>query len=95
MRTFTKHVFDNPAPARVGEDCLYLNVYTPSKPAPEGGWPVMFWIFGGNLQFGASQLVFYDGTSFAANQDVIIVTTNYRTNGMIFDFCIISREIQG
>ena len=41
----------------------------------------MFWIYGGALQFGDAGLAAYDGSSFAANQDVIIVTANYRTNG--------------
>jgi len=42
---------------------------------------VMFWIYGGSLQFGWAGNAGYDGSSFAANQNVIIVTTNYRTNG--------------
>ena len=41
----------------------------------------MFWIYGGNLQFGSNSVFEYDGTSFVANQDVIIVQPNYRTNG--------------
>lgn len=36
---------------------------------------------GGDLTFGANSLSIYDGSSFAANQDVIIVSLNYRTNG--------------
>ncbi|EOD47887.1 putative para-nitrobenzyl esterase protein [Neofusicoccum parvum UCRNP2] len=44
----------------------------------------MFWIYGGNLQFGTGRLPDYDGSSFAANQDVIVVTFNYRTN--VFGF---------
>ena len=44
----------------------------------------MFWIYGGSLEFGSASLAFYDGSSFAANQDVIVVTTNYRTNGQCF-----------
>lgn len=34
--------------------------------------------------FGSGGLPAYDGTSFAANQDVIVVTHNYRTN--VFGF---------
>ncbi|OAL02073.1 alpha/beta-hydrolase [Phaeosphaeriaceae sp. SRC1lsM3a] len=40
----------------------------------------MFWIFGGSLQFGHGGVPSYDGSSFAAYEDVIIVTSNYRTN---------------
>lgn len=40
----------------------------------------MFWIYGGNLQFGDAGLSFYDGSTLAAHENVIVVTTNYRTN---------------
>jgi carboxylesterase type B len=80
---FTEALFNNPAPEE-SEDCLYLNVFAPSTPAPQGGRAVLFWIYGGSLQFGSAGLPTYDGSSFAANQDVIVVTTNYRTN--VFGF---------
>lgn len=41
----------------------------------------MFWIYGGSLTFGNAGQVAYDGSAFAAFEDVIVVTTNYRTNG--------------
>lgn len=44
----------------------------------------MFWIYGGALQFGNAGQAAYDGSSFAAYQDVIIVSANYRTN--VFGF---------
>ena len=76
-------VFNNPGgpPPAESEDCLYINVFTPTTPAPAGGRTVMFWIYGGNLQFGTANIPPYDGSSFAANQDVVLVTHNYRTNG--------------
>ncbi|KAF1834105.1 alpha/beta-hydrolase [Decorospora gaudefroyi] len=80
---FTQEVFNNPAPVE-SEDCLYLNVYAPSTPAGGAGRPVMFWIYGGSLQFGNAGQYTYDGSSFAAYEDVIVVTTNYRTN--VFGF---------
>lgn len=79
VRDFTEYVFNNPAPEE-SEDCLYLNVYAPSSPAPAGGRSVMFWIYGGALEFGNAGQIYYDGSYFAAYEDVIIVTTNYRTN---------------
>lgn len=42
----------------------------------------MFWLHGGGLQYGTSVQSLYDGSAFAAFQNVIMVTTNYRTNGM-------------
>lgn len=65
------------------EDCLYLNLFAPapSNTSTGGGKTVMVWFFGGGLQFGTGSLPGYDGTSFATNQDVILVAPNYRTNG--------------
>jgi acetylcholinesterase len=40
----------------------------------------MFWIYGGGFQFGAASEAFYDGSSFAAYEDVLLVSFNYRTN---------------
>lgn len=78
-REFTIDLFNTPPPAAgESEDCLYINVYAP---AGGKGKTVMFWIYGGALQFGSNSVIEYDGTSFAANQDVIIVAPNYRTNG--------------
>ncbi|KAF2094079.1 alpha/beta-hydrolase [Rhizodiscina lignyota] len=70
-----------PPPAGESEDCLNVNIYAPATP---GKKPVMFWIYGGSLQFGANSLPNYDGSSIAANQDVVVVTVNYRTN--VFGF---------
>lgn len=52
-RDMTIKLFSNPNPEE-SEDCLYANVWAPKGTAPEGGWPVMFWIYGGNLQIGDS-----------------------------------------
>jgi carboxylesterase type B len=73
---------NNPPPeAGESEDCLYINVYAPAAPAPKEGRTVMFWLYGGDLLCGHNSWPFYDGSSFAAHQDVIIVAPNYRTNG--------------
>jgi carboxylesterase type B len=61
------------------EDCLYLNVFAPSGGSRDKA--VMFWIYGGSgLSGGISQHI-YDGTSFAAHQDIVVVAANYRVNG--------------
>ena len=77
---FTEALFNNPAPPE-SEDCLYLNVYAPSTPAPADGRAVLYWIYGGSLQFGNAGQRYYDGSWFASYEDVIVVTVNYRTNG--------------
>ena len=83
QQAYTKLVFNNPgqAPPLESEDCLYINVYAPSTPAAADGRAVMFWLYGGALEFGTAGQQGYDGSSFAAYQDVIVVAPNYRTNG--------------
>ncbi|PIG80547.1 carboxylesterase domain containing protein [Aspergillus arachidicola] len=78
-------VFNTPPPqgGEESEDCLHLNVFAPES-AAEGSKAVLFWIYGGSFSIGASSLPIYDGTSLAANQDVVVVTSNYRTN--VFGF---------
>ncbi len=63
------------------EDCLYLNVYAPrfAPDAVPGGaarLPVMVWIHGGGNTIGEAG--FYNGGRLAAEQQVIVVTINYR-----------------
>lgn len=70
-------------PAQVAdesEDCLYLNVYAPA--GCKGGRAVMVWIHGGDLSSGTSSA--FDGASIAGNQDVVVVTFNYRVNAFGF-----------
>ena len=40
-------------------------------------------IYGGGLQFGNAGQPAYDGSWFASYEDVVVVTVNYRTNGML------------
>ena len=63
-------------PGPLSEDCLYLNVWTPHA-EPGARLPVMVWLHGGALIFGAGGLPLYDGASLA-RQGVVIVTVNYR-----------------
>ncbi|KAF7591161.1 hypothetical protein BBP40_001935 [Aspergillus hancockii] len=70
-------------PTGESEDCLTLNVFAPAS-VQEGSKAVLFWLFGGGFSFSTGSLPLYDGTSFAANQDVVVVTINYRTN--VFGF---------
>lgn len=77
-------MFNDPAPVE-SEDCLYLNIYAPAtQPKDRNGRAVLFWLYGGGLEFGNAGQPAYDGSHFAGYEDVIVVTTNYRTN--IFGF---------
>ncbi len=58
----------------LSEDCLYLNIVTPST---EGSHrPVMFWIHGGGFTQGSANG--YDGSMLASQGDVVVVAINYR-----------------
>jgi carboxylesterase type B len=78
-----KVIYNNPpnGPAPIeSTDCLYINVFAPANAIIESKLPVLFWIYGGGLQGGSAGITYYDGTSFAANQGIILVSFNYRTN---------------
>ena len=62
--------------APVGEDCLYLNVWTPAK-KPGARIPVLVWIHGGGFSGGSTSIPMYDGTGFA-EKGVVFVSIAYR-----------------
>jgi para-nitrobenzyl esterase len=67
-------------PAPFSEDCLYLNVYTPTL-RRDHDRPVLVWIHGGGFtEDGARN---YDGTKLAAD-GVVVVTINYRLGALGF-----------
>jgi len=59
---------------KLDEDCLFLNVVTPSVQGDRR--PVMLWIHGGGYTAGSANE--YDGTVLAKQGDVVVVTINYR-----------------
>ena len=62
-------------PGEPSEDCLTLNVFTPSTiHTPH---PVMVFFYGGGFTQGSSSAALFDGTNLA-RQGVVIVTCNYR-----------------
>jgi para-nitrobenzyl esterase len=58
------------------EDSLYLNVWTPRNTGTKR--PVIFWIHGGANILGESATPAYDGTNFAAQNNAVFVSINYR-----------------
>jgi para-nitrobenzyl esterase len=64
------------APEAIGEDCLYLNVWTPAKMASER-LPVMVWIYGGAFSGGMTSIPAYDG-AMLAEKGVVVVSIAYR-----------------
>src|SRR5215468_3655441 len=67
--------------ASTSEDCLYLNVFTPSHQQAGSHFPVMVWIHGGALVTGESND--YDPTALATD-GVTVVTINYRLGALGF-----------
>jgi carboxylesterase type B len=71
--------------AGMDEDCLYLNVYAPVKAPPQGGFPVMVFLYGGSWDEGSGSFPLYDGQADETMiEDVVIITINYRLN--VFGF---------
>ncbi|MBB2913272.1 para-nitrobenzyl esterase [Streptosporangium becharense] len=62
-------------PSTGREDCLHLNVWTPSC---EGRRPVLVFLHGGAFVFGSGAQPMYDGTALARDHGLVVVTVNYR-----------------
>jgi para-nitrobenzyl esterase len=65
-----------------GEDCLRLNVWTPSTGG--GRRPVMVWLHGGGFAQASGSFIIYDGANLSRRRDVVVVTLNHRLN--VFGF---------
>ena len=66
----------------MNEDCLYLNIWTPSKTGGEK-LPVLVYFYGGGFMAGDGSELRYDGESMA-RKGIVTVTVNYRLG--IFGF---------
>jgi para-nitrobenzyl esterase len=66
----------------IGEDCLYLNVWTPAKAAAERH-PVLVFLHGGANTEGSGSVPVYDGTGLAT-KGLVVVTINYRLGAFGF-----------
>jgi len=65
----------------VGEDCLFLNVWTSSSANARA--PVMVYLYGGGFNEGAGSIAVYDGAALA-RKGVVVVTLNYRVGVLGF-----------
>lgn len=78
------------------EDCLFINVFTTSKSNQSMTnklMPVFFWIHGGSFNYGSGWPTL-DGVDYIVEQDVVVVTINYRLSVMGF-LSIPSENITG
>ncbi|PGH18492.1 hypothetical protein AJ80_04462 [Polytolypa hystricis UAMH7299] len=66
---------DNP---KTSEDCLFIDVYAPSKATSSSNLPVFFYIQGGG--FNSNSNANYDGTGLilASDMKMVVVNFNYR-----------------
>ncbi len=68
----------------ISEDCLYLNVWAPARPAPKGRpYPVVVWIYGGAFNVGSASMANYDGARLA-EKGVVRVNLAYRVGALGF-----------
>lgn len=67
---------------RPGEDCLWLNVWSPGATADPR--PVLVWIHGGAYCLGSSAQKIYDGKKLAELGDCVVVSVNYRLGALGF-----------
>ena len=69
----------NPPCQERSEDCLYLNVFTPTSTLKDNRkTAVGVWLHGGAFATGAGGSPLYNGKFVAPTMDMVIVTVNYR-----------------
>lgn len=71
-------------PMPMGEDCLNLNIFSPSLGSygGQGLKPVLVAIYGGAFTSGRNSLHSYDGGNLASRSDIVVVTINYRLGAL-------------
>lgn len=79
-----------PVLANQSEDCLYVNLYVPVNGGEEGeggGLPCLVFVHGESYEWSSGNA--YDGTTLAANGNIVVVTINFRLGvlGFFKDWC--------
>lgn len=70
------------ANTNMSEDCLTMLVWVP-RPRPKDA-AVLLWIFGGGFYSGTATLDVYDGRTLASEENIIVVSFNYRVASLGF-----------
>lgn len=60
------------------ENCQYLSITVPEGATPESRLPVMVWFYGGSYRNGGCDNPFYNRSTLAKENGVIVVGINYR-----------------
>jgi len=66
-----------------GEDCLYLNVWSPASAKAGANLPVIVFIYGGGSTIGSSGMALYGGET-VAQRGAIFLNFNYRLGALGF-----------
>ncbi|XP_053689293.1 esterase B1-like isoform X4 [Sabethes cyaneus] len=84
-----------PPDSQASEDCLFLNVFTPTPPTKQSRvlLPVMVWIHGGAFCSGSGDPSIYN-PEYLVQEEVVVVTLNYRLGPLGF-LCLPSVGIYG
>ncbi len=73
-------------PPETNEDCLYLNVFTPTNVSVvefgelDESLPVLFWLHGGGYETGSAADLPQEACAQLAQRQLVLVTANYRLN---------------
>lgn len=92
--------YDEPTLNR-DEDCLYLNVWTPTAAIDEQQQlPVVVWFYGGSFNHGATSIPLVNGAeqvqqSIRAGHPVVSITCNYRIGALGFLAHEALRDVDG
>jgi para-nitrobenzyl esterase len=78
----TPNPFMNVPSQPVSEDCLYLNIWSPSRSISEH-LPVLVWIHGGGFSYGSTAMPLFDGAALA-RKGVVMVSVAYRVGPLGF-----------
>lgn len=74
---YTGLIFFDVQPGGMGEDCLVLNIWTPTLDR-NAKRPVMLHIHGGGYYGGSGNSLGYDGEELARYGDAVVITVNHR-----------------
>lgn len=67
------------------EDCLKLDVWTPSV-NDKARRPVLVWFHGGGFVAGSAAGMWQDGSALAAHGDIVMVSPNHRLNALGYTY---------